>query len=82
MSKDDKKGVHNFQMDELYIEALMDILVFAAQTAAYMAHKEVAAGRAGKDLIKLARLANDSNDIIKYFKESIEIGEPTSDLIN
>jgi len=82
MSKDNKKGFHNFQMDALYIEALMEILVFAAQTAAYMAHKEVADGRTGKDLIKLARLTNDSNEIIRYFKESIEIGKPTSDLIN
>jgi hypothetical protein len=82
MSQDDKRGIHNLQMDELYIEALVEILVFAAQTAAYLAHKEVAAGRAGKDLIKLSRLANDSNDIIKFLKESIEIGEPTSNSIN
>jgi len=79
---EDKKGFHNFQMDDLYVEALVEILVFAAQTAAYLAHKEVTAGRAGKDLIKLARLANDSNDIIKFLKETIDIGEPDSDSIN
>jgi len=78
----DKKGIHNFQMDELYIEALVEILVFAAQTAAYLAHKEVSAGRGGKDLVRLARLANDSNDIMKFLKESIDIGEPVSDTIN
>ena len=78
----DKKGVHTFQLDELYLEALVDILVFAAQTAAYLAHKEHEAGRAGKDLIRYARLANDSNDIIKFFKESVDIGEPENDSIN
>lgn len=77
-----EKGIHSFQMDEVYIEALVEILVFAAQTATYLAHKEHAAGRAGKDLIRLARLVNDSNDIIKFFKESVEIGEPDSDTIN
>ena len=69
-------------MDELYIEALVEILVFAGQTAAFLAHKEAAAGRAGKDLTRLARLANDSNDILKYLKESLDIGEPSSDAIN
>jgi hypothetical protein len=82
MSKDNKKGIHNFQMDELYIEALVEILVFSSQIAAYLALKEHEAGRAGKDLIRYARIVNDSNDIIKFFKESIEIGEPTSDTIN
>ena len=78
----DKKGIHNFQMDELYLEALTEILVFAAQTAAFLAHKEHAAGRAGKDLVRLSRIVNDSNDIIKFFKESIEIGEPENSEIH
>jgi len=78
MTKGDKSPIRNFQMDELEIEALVDILVFTAQTAAYLAHQEMAAGRAGKDLTRLARLANDSSDIIKYFKESVEIGEPAN----
>ncbi len=78
----DKYGIHNFQMDESYIEALIDILVFAGQTAAYLAHQEVSAGRAGKDLVRLARIANDANDLIKFVKEVVDIGEPDSDMIN
>ena len=82
MNRDDKKGIHNFQMDDLYVEALVQILVFTAQTAAYLAHKEHAAGRAGKELTKLVQLVSDSNELIKLFKESVEIGEPTTDAIN
>jgi hypothetical protein len=77
-----KKDVHSIQLDELYIEALVDILVFTGQTAAFLANEEVTAGRAGKNLLKLARLANDSKDILVYLKESIGIGEPSLDMIN
>jgi hypothetical protein len=74
----DKNPIHTLQLDELYVEALVEILVFAAQTAAYLASKEAVSGRAGKDLIKLARIANDSKDLIQLLKESIGIGEPDS----
>lgn len=84
MSKDRlfKDGIHNLKLDEIDMEALMEILVFAGQTAAFLANREAADGRAGKDLIRLTRLANDSNDFIKYIKNSLEIGEPDPSSIN
>jgi len=75
------KGV-SVKFDELYIEALLDILVFASQTAAFLAHREAADGKAGKDMIRFSRIANDSNDIVKYLKDVLEIGEPNPDSIN
>ena len=82
MSTTNKKDVHSFTLDALYIEALVEILVFAAQTASFLAHKEQDAGRAGKELVKLTRLVNDSRDIIQLFKASIDIGEPESNSLN
>lgn len=77
-----RKGVHSFQFDEIEIEALIEILAFAGQTAAYLAHHEAKDGKAGKQLVRLARLANDSNDILKYIKDSLDIGEPDPDSVN
>jgi len=72
----------SIKFDELYIEALLDILVFASQTASFLAHREATNGKAGKDMIRFARIANDSNDIVKFLKNALEIGEPDLDSIN
>ena len=72
----------SIKLDELYIEALLDILAFASQTASFLAHREATDGKAGKDMIRFARIANDSNDIVKYLKNVLEIGEPNPDSVN
>lgn len=84
MSKDRlyKNGVHNLQLDDLDIEALIDILVFAGQTAAYLANKEISEGRNDKGTVRLTRLAYDSKDLLKYLRDSLNIGEPSSDSLN
>jgi hypothetical protein len=77
-----KDGIHNLKLDEIDMEALLDILRFAGETAAFLAHREASSGRAGKELIRLARLANDSNDFLKYISDSLEIGEPDANSLN
>ncbi len=67
-------------MDEVYLEALVEVLLFAGNTAALLAHRELWVGRAGKGLKHLARIANDSNELLRFIKESTKAGEPASDV--
>jgi hypothetical protein len=77
-----KGTVHSFQMDELYVEALVELLLFASSTAATLAKHEHSAGRGGDNVVKLTRMVNDANDILQLFKTSIDIGEPASNVLN
>jgi hypothetical protein len=77
-----KNTIHSFQMDELYIEALVELLLFASSTAATLAKHEHSNGKNSENLVKLNRMVSDANDILQLFKTSIDIGEPASNILN
>ena len=72
-------GIYNIQLDDISVEALTELLIFAGNTAALFANTEMSKGRAGNNVVNLARLANDANDLLLYLKETTKMGEPISE---
>jgi len=77
-----KKGPISIKLDDLDMEALLEILVFAKQAASFLAQNEKTAGRTGKELTRLTRITADSQDFITFLTAHIQIGEPSHDSLN
>lgn len=74
--KNSNDKTYNVMLDTLSMEALMEILLFAGNTSAFLAKKENEYSAASKEAIRLVRIANDCKDLAEYISDSLNLGEP------
>jgi len=74
--KNSNDKTYNVVLDGLSIEALMEILLFAGNTSAFLAKKENEHSNNSKEAIRLVRIANDCRDLAEYIHDTLNIGTP------
>jgi len=61
---------------------LINVLTWAKSTADFCSKAEVQAGHTAEDVQQLRILAASAGVLIKFFQKSVDIGEPTNDVLH